>query len=721
MKRKICTTMILLPVGVLSLAAGSSPGGEEVRAESQRRGAIAVDPTDLADLTDEELLEAIHASLAGQTSDGRDAITAWQDDGDAGADPPSVAAILVPNAKRLSFQAILTDTNGDPLAGTTVNLAFKIYDGTTTALLEGPINLNSVAMVAGVVDVQIPINGSSFNGRALALGVSANGQAELAPRIPLTSVPYALRVNRVASDELDDAIQLGSATAAGGLQIYGNAGTATIEMSGVSGNLETFGQYTVVDAIGGDTYGSLAMTSAGGELKLWDSVGNLGLKIMGNPLFGGSVSEYYQTDGAVGITIVSEAIFGSLLTLHNNTGASTITLDSDNNAGYGSIAVGGGGTAVVYLAASDNKVSVRGDDGGERAKLSGPTFGLLELFDSTGPADKTVELSATSSGGGTLKLWNNTGANTGVELQGALSNLGGSASFYNGSGSMRLALFGGDNNGAAKMSVYDASGTLTVNILGSELGADGAEIQLRESDGTQTIVLDAEHDTGGAYVALYDENAVSTIVIDAQDGDEAAGLIRVRENGSTRVLLDAKDGAAGGGIIKLYDAAGNGTITLDSDYAGEGRIITEVLQITGGADLSERFDVASREDTVKPGMVVSIDPANPGRLAVATKPYDTAVAGIISGAGGVKPGMMMGQSGSVADGAHPVALSGRVYCLADASHGAIAPGDLLTTSSTPGHAMKASDYTRSRAAVIGKAMTGLSEGQGLVLVLVQPQ
>ena len=112
---------------------------------------------------------------------------------------------------------------------------------------------------------------------------------------------------------------------------------------------------------------------------------------------------------------------------------------------------------------------------------------------------------------------------------------------------------------------------------------------------------------------------------------------------------------------------------------------------------------------------------HPGRLAVATKPYDTAVAGVISGAGGVKPGMMMGQSGSVADGAYPVALSGRVYCLADASHGSITPGDLLTSSSTPGHAMKACDYRRSRAAVIGKAMTGLTDGRGLVLLLVQPQ
>jgi hypothetical protein len=68
-----------------------------------------------------------------------------------------------------------------------------------------------------------------------------------------------------------------------------------------------------------------------------------------------------------------------------------------------------------------------------------------------------------------------------------------------------------------------------------------------------------------------------------------------------------------------------------------------------------------------------------------------------------------------------VALSGRVYCLADASHGPIEPGDLLTTSDNPGHAMKATDPDRSHGAVIGKAMTPLAEDQGLILVLVNLQ
>lgn len=80
--------------------------------------------------------------------------------------------------------------------------------------------------------------------------------------------------------------------------------------------------------------------------------------------------------------------------------------------------------------------------------------------------------------------------------------------------------------------------------------------------------------------------------------------------------------------------------------------------------------------------------------------------------------MVMGQQGNgVASGATPVALTGRVYCYVDADFAPVRPGDLLTTSATPGHAMKA-DPAQAAGATIGKAMTALESGKGLVLVLV---
>ncbi|HMV51670.1 MAG TPA: hypothetical protein PKD31_28265, partial [Blastocatellia bacterium] len=154
---------------------------------------------------------------------------------------------------------------------------------------------------------------------------------------------------------------------------------------------------------------------------------------------------------------------------------------------------------------------------------------------------------------------------------------------------------------------------------------------------------------------------------------------------------------------------------------------TYALQITGGADFAENFEINTESNNdavnaqVEAGMVVSIDPRDEGKLALSTQPYDRRVAGVVSGAGGVKPGMVMSQTGTLADGKQPVALSGRVYVWVDASQGAIEPGDLLTTSATLGHAMKATDAARAQGAIIGKAMTGLKEGKGLVLVLVTLQ
>jgi hypothetical protein len=152
------------------------------------------------------------------------------------------------------------------------------------------------------------------------------------------------------------------------------------------------------------------------------------------------------------------------------------------------------------------------------------------------------------------------------------------------------------------------------------------------------------------------------------------------------------------------------------DVAGMTR--TTVLQITGGSDLAEPFEAS---EAIKPGMVVAIDPERPGRLRIAGKAYDHTVAGIVSGANGINPGLTMGQQGTAADGSLPLALTGRVYCWADASNGPISPGDLLTSSSTPGHAMKVTDYAKAHGAIIGKAMTGLAQGKGLVLVLVTLQ
>jgi hypothetical protein len=170
-------------------------------------------------------------------------------------------------------------------------------------------------------------------------------------------------------------------------------------------------------------------------------------------------------------------------------------------------------------------------------------------------------------------------------------------------------------------------------------------------------------------------------------------------------------GDAGGGQ-QLMRLGNSGALIVS------GRVVTPVLQITGGADVAEPFQM-SREDIPK-GAVVIIDEENAGHLKLSEAAYDKRVAGIVSGANGINPGISLSQQG-VSEGGQHVALSGHVYVLADASSSPIKPGDLLTTSGTPGYAMKVNDHARAQGAVIGKAMSAMKEGKGMVLVLVTLQ
>jgi len=200
------------------------------------------------------------------------------------------------------------------------------------------------------------------------------------------------------------------------------------------------------------------------------------------------------------------------------------------------------------------------------------------------------------------------------------------------------------------------------------------------------------------------------------------------------LCLNARTTTSDGAAINLY--GNDDPLEENGGFRGQVRLFTEgktrlsitkhgkvniheYLQIFGGSDISEPFDVSNNEEII-PGMVVVIDTENPGELKISDKEYDRCAAGIISGAGGVKPGIILSQE-DFFDGENQVALAGRVYCYCDASYGSIQPGDLLTTSPTLGHAMKVTDYERAQGAVIGKAMTNLEEGQGLVLILVSLQ
>ena len=241
-------------------------------------------------------------------------------------------------------------------------------------------------------------------------------------------------------------------------------------------------------------------------------------------------------------------------------------------------------------------------------------------------------------------------------------------------------------NGNPRLGVNDDGGVVVgSNVVGSNL----------DSKGTLHVRGGA---TNGVDSTLYVENP-----------DNGNAIIAVSNGGDTTMILNTS------GTGSLIKARVN---NIDKfQVTNTGRVITSAVEITGGGDLVEGFESSG---DVRPGTVVSIDAQTPGALLPSAEAYDSKVAGVVSGAGGVNHGIRMGQAGAL-DGDTLLAMAGRVWTRCSAENGAIRPGDRLTTANLAGHAMKATDAARSSGTVIGKAMSGLDEGTGLVLVLINLQ
>jgi len=143
-------------------------------------------------------------------------------------------------------------------------------------------------------------------------------------------------------------------------------------------------------------------------------------------------------------------------------------------------------------------------------------------------------------------------------------------------------------------------------------------------------------------------------------------------------------------------------------------VVTGDLVFTDAADCAEDFDIAD-SDLSEPGTVMVL--GGSGRLEACARAYDKRVIGVISGAASYRPGIVLDKRPDL-PGRKPIALIGKVFCKVDAGHGGVEVGDLLTTSSTVGHAMRADAGAAAGGTVIGKAMQPLAHGCGLIAVLV---
>jgi hypothetical protein len=162
------------------------------------------------------------------------------------------------------------------------------------------------------------------------------------------------------------------------------------------------------------------------------------------------------------------------------------------------------------------------------------------------------------------------------------------------------------------------------------------------------------------------------------------------------------------------------------EVTGEVRVTEDIKLLN--ADCAEDFDISELEsESIGAGTVMVL--TENGSLQSSYREYDRKAAGIVSGAKGYKPALILDRQQSQYNNQNdknkkvrlPIALMGKVYCKVDATHSSIEIGDLLTTSSRRGHAMKAEDPMKAFGAVIGKALGSLKDGLGMIPVLVTLQ
>ncbi len=255
------------------------------------------------------------------------------------------------------------------------------------------------------------------------------------------------------------------------------------------------------------------------------------------------------------------------------------------------------------------------------------------------------------------------------------------------------------------------------------------EIPLEDDSGTRVGTLFIDEDgirvsNVNGTVNLIDENGFihstpetfKQIIVPMSDG--SGNELGTVEIGRTGISLNDSDFAllvAFGPLGSVHNIPEFYTkgITVDTLVA------EKVTAATMDPLVLESFPVASKE-RCEPGDVLVIDPRGGGKVRLSYKAEDTGILGVVGPGGGVMENgeilvAILGAHGPPRDDHTRLAC----YVKADADHGAIRPGDLLTTSPTPGHAMKAVDPRIGT--ILGKALEPLAQGRGKIKVFVTLQ
>lgn len=158
--------------------------------------------------------------------------------------------------------------------------------------------------------------------------------------------------------------------------------------------------------------------------------------------------------------------------------------------------------------------------------------------------------------------------------------------------------------------------------------------------------------------------------------------------------------------------AASGSTDIEFRVTTSGEVYADGTFHQEGADFAEMMVAEGNSAAYELGDVLVISAAADETVAKSSSPYSSAVIGVYS----AKPGFLGGSGDGNDAGKIAVAMIGVVPVKVSAENGPIQRGDLLTTSSTIGHAMKA---TESRpGTILGKALQPLPSGTGVITAIV---
>lgn len=314
-----------------------------------------------------------------------------------------------------------------------------------------------------------------------------------------------------------------------------------------------------------------------------------------------------------------------------------------------------------------------------------------------GTATPGAKLEVKSSGGNNPSLLLNTSSTTDRRVSVGFAQ--------NGAINWEFGTDSGANN-QTDLYFYSRQGA----TFGITQKADGSVGIGTQSPGTKLDVVGTIRGSGGVYggnfVDAYNPGGYGALVAEGTgDGYNYAGL-QLKSRQYNTAWLNTYAVA----YNKMYWAFQNGSISsneMSLDTNGNLRIAGGY---TGGAapDIAETIPAA---DNVTPADVVSADPNQSEHAIRSTRPYDSTTLGIISDGSSTFKINAHGNDPSAADTGKYLVLAGRVPVHVTDEGGTIRPGDYLTSSSTPGYAMKANHAGPT----IGKALAPFAGTTGTVM------